>query len=320
MPTIEMLRPNKMMMTRLLFFASEVAAAAGLHRYVQPWEVLEKAWKRSVPFDHYYAIRSKVAENVNVPVECIGTREDTITHAVESTPEIKNVLETVESQSQQVGAARALRKLDEKVQTVVEQLTWPRPTGSIPAVPNNIVSLPPIDDIKHYITKTIQCNQGIRHEEQIVQEQNILENNNRFYKKWCNEDFGIGGRIDGFRDGDLIEFKSRKYRFMKPLPLYDIIQCHCYMYMLGLDNCILIEKLRDKTKETTVEFDQDLWEQRVLPGLQSFYEKYIQFSESISLQLQYFGTNDPKERCALYADLSSSPKASFQGINLEAGN
>lgn len=125
----------------------------------------------------------------------------------------------------------------------------------------------------------------------------ILDNNNKFYKKMFGDGWGIGGRIDGIRDGELIEIKNRKSQLYDPLPNYDVLQLQCYMQLLDVQRATMIQCLSQSdgqvhTKETVVQRDDATWKNTVLPELQVFVDTLRKFMKDTLLQDRFLQTPD----------------------------
>ena len=72
----------------------------------------------------------------------------------------------------------------------------------------------------------------------------------------------LGGRVDGFVDGELIEIKNRTTHLPHTLPLKDRCQFLVYLHVLGLDSGRLVELIRggrryERRKETVVQREGD---------------------------------------------------------------
>lgn len=88
--------------------------------------------------------------------------------------------------------------------------------------------------------------------------------------------WGIGGRIDGFSHGKLVEVKNRIRRIPKTLPKYDMIQVQTYMNILKLPECVVLQRLKN-SKDTSSElnvksWDRRTWSDRVESRLQTFVD------------------------------------------------
>ena len=131
----------------------------------------------------------------------------------------------------------------------------------------------------------------------------ITNNNSKLYTAVLGSEpmpWGICGRIDGFRDGELVEIKNRKSHLYNPLPLYDIIQVQCYMQILGVGQATLIQSLAlgdgtFQTDETIIIRDDEYWMSHILSGLKTVIASLDEFCRDTLLQDQYFQTPDSKK-------------------------
>lgn len=73
----------------------------------------------------------------------------------------------------------------------------------------------------------------------------------------------VGGRPDGRdKQGRVVEIKMRtRWPFVTPLPIYDIIQLHIYMFLTDTKSAKLVERVHDEeTYRTTIlDWDDKLW-------------------------------------------------------------
>ena len=130
----------------------------------------------------------------------------------------------------------------------------------------------------------------------------ITSNNAELYTAVLGSEpiqWGICGRIDGFRNGELVEIKHRKSHIYNPLPIYDVIQVHCYMQILGLEKATLIQSLAlgdgtFQTDETTILRDDTYWHEHILPGLKTMVACLDDFCRDSLLQDQFFQTSNAK--------------------------
>ena len=135
----------------------------------------------------------------------------------------------------------------------------------------------------------------------------VLDNNTHFYQKLLGTKpftWGVCGRIDGFRDGELIEIKNRKSHIYNPLPQYDIIQLQCYMQILDLPRATLIQSLATEnntyqTHETVVLRDDAYWNDFLLPELTLVAYAMSKFLHDTLLQDKFLQTPDNKKSYVL---------------------
>lgn len=113
-----------------------------------------------------------------------------------------------------------------------------------------------------------------------VKEAAVSGNNTKwYYRKLGNTSrsnmlYGVGGRIDGFSNGNLVEVKNRVKRIPDMLPGYDMIQIQTYLHILKLPQCIVVQRLKNqKDISTRLEVNawtNSEWNSRVLSRLQIF--------------------------------------------------
>lgn len=89
----------------------------------------------------------------------------------------------------------------------------------------------------------------------------------------------LRGKIDGLRVGDdstlrLVEHKRRQRRFFAVVPIYESVQCHVYMRMLGVSVCELVETLKDEHRTTDIHFDDATWND-IVQRLHAFLDRFI---------------------------------------------
>lgn len=250
---------------RLTLFASQVAAITGQNPYRHPVQELEKIWLRFDQGRHFQVAQAKFEPTWQ-------TTEAKIQAQVTS--------------QQQVITDQYIQQVEAKTLNVDEVLKKIQNISHNPGV---------VQYLKQYIKTEI----GSRREEAMLQiDESITHNNDQFYYKFLFEmndlKVGVGGKIDGLKNGRLIEIKNRKSRFMQPLPLYDIIQLHIYMYLLDLKEGDLVEQviLKTKTKQqtTTVHWDQVLWDQ-LQEKIKLFVKKFQIFLNTPDLQASYLACN-----------------------------
>jgi hypothetical protein len=137
----------------------------------------------------------------------------------------------------------------------------------------------------------------------------ILDNNHQFYKDvlgvvGTDEEsirWGVGGRIDGFRNNVLIEIKNRVRQIFDKLPDYDVVQLQCYMHILNQPKAVMIQRLTQEwgegkvhteVKETVVRRDHGFWDNEILPNLTIFVKALKLFHDDEALQDRVLATAD----------------------------
>lgn len=97
---------------------------------------------------------------------------------------------------------------------------------------------------------------------------------NTLYKKFINDNIYIVGLIDSKDDEHVIEHKRRMKRIFQWIPLYEKIQIHVYMWLLGLKKTKLVQTYKDEIKETIIEYDE-LFMEDILDTIVETYNKKI---------------------------------------------
>ena len=176
---------------------------------------------------------------------------------------------------------------------------------------NKTEDLRMLQNIKKRMISEKQTYFGSTREDNIIQNHlvgEVTDNNNRFYHQVLGEmewkhgmkiKWGIGGKIDGFRNGKLIEIKNRKNRIFNPLPIYDLIQVQSYIQLLKVSHatviqCITLEQGRIEKDEMDIGKDEVLWN-RVLNDLQIFIRGLLEFVKSEKDQEQFLLLEESKK-------------------------
>ena len=113
-----------------------------------------------------------------------------------------------------------------------------------------------------------------------VKDSTVSGNNAKwYYRKLGNTTrsdmvYGVGGRIDGFSNGQLVEVKNRVRRIPDNLPRYDMIQIQTYLHILKLPQCVVMQRLKNqKDVSSTLDvtaWNVQEWNARVASRLQIF--------------------------------------------------
>jgi len=318
-------------MTTVLVFCSQVSAAIGKNKYKKPWEVLLEMWQRVNPDSYEDAmVRNGAISSDDAVREVIletGIQLPSKTHTLQ---EVHQNLAHVEERIDQhvVRLNQTRKEKEQRIQVL-------RDNGADEALVKQSeddvrvidLSLAKCEIARKETTSQVKTQFGQHQEEKVVSEKSmgtIVSNNDKFYKlelgevgELCNDGnedededagqrpikWGIGGRIDGFRKGVLVEIKNRVNRLFDPLPEYDIIQIQCYMQILNTDCAIVIQKLGDKTKETYVRRDRYQWENEILPGLTKFIQGLFKVLNNTDIQDALLSTPD-KQRTKYLNSLS----------------
>lgn len=312
----------------LILYASEIAAAIGLNKYKTKTETLLKVWKRQTK-QYKHACEYMLAHH-NLDV----TADDSSIEIITEQDLTSNVQQLNQSQTEtSADLYAAVEKFNEEVADKLNVLRSQKRNlrQCITDIDNQLTTISPDADTEtlttlkkqktdhmtqlntyetkaYILTKTASeitsqkmYHYGHQQEQKIVTApaSNISDSNDKFYKKQIDGDFFVGGRIDGFRDGKLIEIKNRKTKIYEKLPDYDIIQVQCYMFLLDLNECYVEQYLTDDDgetykHETCVKRDRKLWTDFVVPNMCLFVETLREFMNNMDIVHKYFTTPENK--------------------------
>lgn len=242
------------------------------------------------------AVKQKKAQEVRCVRE-LAEKISKVHDPVQIQTEIKKAAQQVTSSTR---FADAEKMIQETVQLIKKPPNPPSRQGQ-PATPTPSIeqyieqcAVRPTavkdEDIVKRAEKQAQTEYGRHHEATAIakyeqkQQTTVKDNNAVSYSVRTSHGVLIVGRVDGFADGALIEVKNRRNRFMTPV--YDVIQIHCYMLMTGVKSATLVERLGDRTRETAIMWDNDLWK-KVEHKLKDFVENYRRFIVDPSAQNDY---------------------------------
>ena len=107
----------------------------------------------------------------------------------------------------------------------------------------------------------------------------------------------MGGRIDGVVGGRLVEIKNRRNRLFERVRTYERVQLECYMRLLRVRECTLVQHLRVapamvEERRDDVHADDAFWEGRVLPGLRTFCAAMDAFLGDTDAQDAFFNADE----------------------------
>lgn len=109
------------------------------------------------------------------------------------------------------------------------------------------------------IKQNVLCKYGQICEQEVVKK-HCVRDSNKLYKKYIG-DIKLYGRIDGFKDGRLVEIKNRRKFCRSNVYTTDQIQTHCYMYLLDKLECDLLERTPDgEERVTRIFWNSIMWE------------------------------------------------------------
>jgi hypothetical protein len=121
-------------------------------------------------------------------------------------------------------------------------------------------------------------------EKEVVNKEKLEQNNRRLYSLSVNQNILLIGRIDGFRNGRLVEVKNRLHRLFEAVPEYERIQIQIYLEMLKLPEATLLQYYGGQSKETIIGRDQLWWNTFLVPKLQRFHSEFTELRQSLTKQ------------------------------------
>lgn len=133
--------------------------------------------------------------------------------------------------------------------------------------------------VSDYMRKTMYTNHGIKTEDKVVLDGEI-STDETFYKiPICtihNTQYILCGRVDRVEtlaDGTLklVEIKNRTRNLFNKLRDYENIQVQTYLQMNSKwKSAVLVEQYNNDKKMYPIERDSELWENKILPGINEF--------------------------------------------------
>lgn len=230
----------------LKLFASELAAAVGMHRYVTPSEVLIKKWQRHDPQGYAAAVE-------RVGMETPLDRED-VQRVLQSVPVASTADEALQVHKTFQETVKALGLTPEQTAVVQEE-----------------------------VRKTVFTEYGTAAEKSALDLFNEhmgldAQPDGVCYLADIAKDVTLVGRIDAKTpDGHVVEIKNRMRRLFGSPPLYERVQVQAYLKLLGSPKGYLVEVLRGKQLDFQVHEilrDDDFFEGEVVPKVVEFAGLY----------------------------------------------
>lgn len=251
-------------MTKPIFYASEVAALIGAHRFKTREEALLRVFE-SIPACRVIVNRVKAETGARTEREIVRDAPASI-HAAIETAVTSTVAATTQAEVQktietfQHTTAEALLR-----DTIAGKYTDPdfkaaaqrvlTGTSTIAAESTILETTPAVTAL----TREIQKQRGTKLEHVSEDAHRETVTNRGDPVRYECDAYIIVGYIDGMANGKIVETKNRK-RYWKEPPSYDIIQLRCYMKMKGCVDGVLLECFPGyPPRETPVEWDGDIW-------------------------------------------------------------
>ena len=199
-----------------MFFASEFAGLVGHHPYNPPPKTWMKIWQRH-------------------PSYLDTERRNAVAHDDED----------------------LVSQLEEQVDAIIEE-TPVEEIAKVEMEVDHLVASVPLETrmlVREELIGHIRKSYGSRLEPVVQAELHVKDGNTKFLKRWVDERWGLGGKIDGKDDdGCIIEIKNRRSRIKSVPPMYDVIQVLTYLWVTDTKLAYLEERLmgHDDKKRTPI--------------------------------------------------------------------
>lgn len=232
-------------MERILIFVSNIATILGrMLPFKRQSEGVLAWWERHPTYKEaelrYKSRTAKTAEEI-----IIAQAEVEIQHVREKVDKIiESRIEILKDSHHSEG----IKELDSEVEILLQ------------CVPKEVATIVE-KSIKSHVTMEL----GKLRESVVQVEIKSKDGNKEFFKRYFDENWGFGGKIDGFdEEGNIDEIKNRRYKIKDMPPEYDLIQTGGYLWTLKKEVARLTEQLitTGETKRTFI----TLHSEKDIPG------------------------------------------------------
>ena len=253
---------------RCLFFASEVSGLTGDNQYMPYTNVLDKIFLRSYKDEWNYLLNK--TKEIHDKEVIHTSKEELVENSIKSTKIEKDLKKTIKENIKPQMHIKDVRK---EVNKMIKNIEESKDIDDKIRV-----------DVKDYAKSAILKEYGIVAESRAVndyreQRKIKIKTDSKFYMldlgpktDVYERNISLGGRVDGFADGKLVEIKNRTRKFFNPLPAYDIIQFQCYLHVLNLSEGELVQRLKNvkdpALQSELITRDDEQFNNRILPALQ----------------------------------------------------
>lgn len=285
----------------ICFFASEVGAAIGMNKHKSPAEVLETMWKRHAGGTSYHEAQQRLQRST-----VCGSIEDRVAAVILSDPALQQIQQQCETDFQTQALSTVLSKVKKRIDQTVEQPDWT-------VTPDQIIKC-----LRQQFTRAYGQREEKHSLDHIASESQapVTESNQQFYKKVLGTStagtrYAVGGRIDGLVNNHLIEVKNRRSQIPDVIPTYDLVQLHCYMYLLDKPQATLIEHVKQKnqivkSRETIVSWDPVFWQQ-IVQRMSLFTDVFHHLLQNPHAQERLLSAQNEDDKQQEYFLLASAP-------------
>jgi len=271
---------------RIIVYASNVAVITGDNHYGSIADVFDTTWQKSFP-DAFAS--SKAAAELEKG-EPIMNAEEQMFEDMKALGLSSDFANTMQIATQADGTTKVMTQAKRVFEAKLAEAT-----GTDTERRNKLIKF-----TRSAVNKAFGANNEPSFIKDFEFKTNIKvkENNKKFFKKECGVTtrtkipWYLGGRIDGFHDGKLIEIKNRVSRVFNNIPEYENIQFQCYLQLVNLEHGDLLQRLKSDTTNTndlssTIHRDDALFQDIIVPRLQNFCDFLDYFLSNPRFGVEY---------------------------------
>ena len=284
-----------------ILYASNVAAAAGLHRYVSRETILEDMGIKPKEYDPYAQLTFTEKQRICAAADV----KPTILHRACKTEPSDIAVSDVKK------AVQALCKKTTSCNTLVESKAGEQKVlDCIKKSCTRQMDPKWLACVKKDIRSEVNTQKGQKLEKKLTDRlektsgKSVHHRNTQTYTMQLQVSsclVTIRGRVDGLQTDEstgelvVVETKSRKNVLFRTIPLYEKIQMEVYMRLVGCNRAILNQHMQyEKTSDidnplSTLYYSRDnkLWD-RVLKGLEVYVKILQTYTKKVCLLLFFF--------------------------------
>lgn len=256
---------------------SSLAAACGMNQYVEFDEFLKDSWRK----------------NHNLPV-ANGVKKVLYK---KSNEELDKIFEEVvkEKPAENMSRSEKMSAIDKTARVGLKEIEGESKNST--EVKKNIKRT--FDKIDKELANSVEgmsrMGDGVKKENSILDDYekgNVIKITNRndaflnLTLEFDDYEVRLCGKVDGMTtdpetgEEKVVEVKSRRNRLFRKPPIYEVVQCMCYMHILKVKSCIHIENYNSLSRTTEIKYDDALWEE-IVEKLKNFVECYAIYEEEM---------------------------------------
>lgn len=270
---------------RIVVYASHASIITGANPYGSIADVFDQTWQKSFP-EAFNVSKASAEEEKGEP---IMTAEEQMMEDVKALGLATDLQKTIEIATKPDGTTTVMTTAKKEFE---KKLTVAQPDA------NKRQKL--IKFARSQINKTFGSNNeaSFIKDFEFKTQVKVKDNNVKFWKKEIGKTahsqipFFLGGRIDGFHNGRLIEIKNRVKDIKHQIPEYENVQFQIYLYLLGLQEGDLLQRLKSADEgapeyRTPIKYNDQLIKETVIPRVQIFCDFLDYFLSNPRFGVEY---------------------------------